>query len=58
MEQRDITLGASDPDARNVAEVLKGTPGAFERAALGLRQTASNETIPLDQLCATAPPSR
>jgi hypothetical protein len=55
MEQRNITLGASDPDARNVVELLDGMPGAFERAALGLRQTISNETVPLDQLCTTGP---
>jgi hypothetical protein len=43
-------IDASDPDARNVVELLDGTPGAFERAEVGLRQATSGETISLDQL--------
>lgn len=39
-----------DPDARNVAELLDGIPGAYERAELGLRQARSGETVPLDAL--------
>jgi hypothetical protein len=40
----------ADPDARNVVELLDGIPGAYERAQLGLRQAASRETVPLDEL--------
>jgi len=39
-----------DPDARNVAELLDGLPGAHERAQLGLRQARAGETIALDEL--------
>lgn len=43
-------LDEADPDARNVAELLDGIPGAHERAQLGLRQANSRQTVPLDEL--------
>lgn len=43
-------LDEVDPDARNVAELLDGIPGARERARLGLEQARSGLTIRLDQL--------
>jgi predicted nucleic acid-binding protein len=41
---------AADPDARNVAELLDGIPGAHRRAQLGLAQASAGETIPLNEL--------
>jgi hypothetical protein len=43
-------LDDADPDARNVAELLDGIPGAYERAQLGLRQAKAGETISLNEL--------
>jgi predicted transcriptional regulator len=43
-------LDEADPDARNVAELLDGVPGAFARAELGRRQAEAGETISLDEL--------
>lgn len=43
-------LDDADPDARNVAELLDGIPGAFERAQIGAQQAKSGETIPLAEL--------
>jgi hypothetical protein len=43
-------LDEVDPDARHIAEVLDGVPGAFERAQLGLEQTRAGQGIPLDEL--------
>ncbi len=40
----------ADPDARNVAAVLDGIPGAYERAHLGLERARAGETISLDEL--------
>lgn len=40
----------ADPDARNVAALLDGIPGAYERAQLGLSQARAGEAIDLDQL--------
>ncbi len=37
-------------DPRNVAELLDGIPGAFERAQRGLRQARAGRTIDLDEL--------
>lgn len=45
-EQSDLGL----PDGREVAEVLKGIPGAAERLALAKEQIARGEGIPLDDL--------
>jgi hypothetical protein len=39
-----------DPDARNVADLLDGIPGAFERANLGSERARLGETIALDEL--------
>jgi hypothetical protein len=43
-------LDDADPDARNVAELLDGIPGAYERAQYGLGQANARETIPLNEL--------
>ena len=43
-------LDEADPDARNVAELLDGIPGAYERAQLGIQQAKTGETVPLDEL--------
>jgi len=43
-------LDEADPDARNIAELLDGIPGAYERAQLGLQQANTGETVPLDEL--------
>jgi hypothetical protein len=43
-------LDEADPDARNVAELLDGIPGAHERAQLGLEQARAGQTVSLDQL--------
>jgi hypothetical protein len=40
----------ADPDARNIAAVLDGIPGAHERAHLGLERAHEGKTIPLDNL--------
>jgi hypothetical protein len=40
----------ADPDARDVAALLDGIPGAHERAQLGLERARAGETIPLDDL--------
>lgn len=43
-------LDDADPDARNVAELLDGIPGAYERAQLGLDQAQTRQTVLLDEL--------
>jgi len=43
-------LDDADPDARNVAELLDGIPGAHKRAQLGLRQAKAGETISVNEL--------
>jgi hypothetical protein len=40
----------ADPDARNVAALLDGIPGAYERAQLGLERGRAGESISLDEL--------
>jgi hypothetical protein len=40
----------ADVDARHVAELLDGIPGAFERAQVGLEQARSGQTVALDEL--------
>jgi len=40
----------ADPDARNVAALLDGIPGAYERAQLGLQRARAGESISLDEL--------
>jgi hypothetical protein len=39
-----------DPDARHVADVLDGIPGAHERARLGLERARHGDAISLDDL--------
>jgi hypothetical protein len=43
-------LDDADPDPRNIAALLDGIPGAYERAQLGMRQAAEGRAIPLDEL--------
>jgi hypothetical protein len=43
-------LDETDPDARNVVELLDRMPGAFERAQLGLGQAHAGGTVSLDEL--------
>lgn len=43
-------LDEADPDPRNVTELLDGTPGAFERAQLGLEQAEAGLGTPLEEL--------
>ncbi len=45
-----MAIEEADPDARNVAAVLDGIPGAHERARLGLERARAGETISLDEL--------
>ena len=45
-----VAIDDADPDARNVAELLDGIPGALARAELGRTQAAAGETISLDEL--------
>ncbi len=40
----------ADPDARDVATLLDGIPGAYERAQLALDQGRRGETVPLEDL--------
>jgi hypothetical protein len=40
----------ADPEARNIATLLDGISGAYERAQAGLEQARSGQTIDLDQL--------
>jgi hypothetical protein len=44
-----MALDDADPDPSNVATLLDGIPGAFERAQLGLEQARSGRTIPFDE---------
>jgi hypothetical protein len=39
-----------DPDPTNVAVLLDGIDGAWERAQLGVEQAAADDTIALDEL--------
>lgn len=45
-----IALEEADPDARNVASLLDGIPGAYERASLGLERARDGDSIALDEL--------
>lgn len=40
----------ADPDPHNVADVLDGIDGAWERAELGRRHAAAGDTVALDEL--------
>jgi hypothetical protein len=44
-----MAIEDADPEARNVATLLDGIPGAYERARLGLERGQSGETIDLDE---------
>jgi predicted transcriptional regulator len=44
-----MAIEDADPEARNVATLLDGIPGAFERAQLGLKRGQAGETIDLDE---------
>ena len=43
-------IDEADPDARNVAALLDGIPGAYERAQLGIERARAGESISLDEL--------
>ncbi len=43
-------LDEADPDARDVAALLDGLPGAFERAQAGLEDANYGRTVALDDL--------
>lgn len=43
-------LDETGGDARNVAALLDGIPGALERAQLGLRQARAGRTIDLHEM--------
>ena len=43
-------IEATDPDTGNVVALLDGIDGAYERAQRGIRQAATGQTIPLDEL--------
>jgi hypothetical protein len=45
-----MALDDADPDARNVATLLDGIPGAYERAQLGLGRARAGDSIALDEL--------
>jgi hypothetical protein len=45
-----IALDETDPDARNVASLLDGIPGAFERANESLERARKGQTIALNEL--------
>jgi hypothetical protein len=45
-----MALEEADPDARSVAALLDGIPGAYERAREGLEQARAGNTIALDEL--------
>ncbi|HMH47101.1 MAG TPA: hypothetical protein VK538_05240 [Solirubrobacteraceae bacterium] len=45
-----MAIEEADPDARNVATLLDGIPGALERARLGLERGLAGETVGLDEL--------
>jgi predicted transcriptional regulator len=45
-----MAIEEADPEARNVAALLDGTPEAYDRAQMGLAQARAGKTIDLDQL--------
>lgn len=47
-------IDEADPDAPNIAALLDATPGAYERARLGLEQARAGRTIPLDEWLASS----
>jgi hypothetical protein len=42
-------IDEADPDARNIAAILDGIPGAYERAMQNLDSARTGETIPLGE---------
>ncbi len=47
---RRYPIDPLDPDPDNVVALLDGIDGAYERAQRGLRQAATGQTVPLDEL--------
>ena len=45
-----MAIEEADPDARSIAALLDGIPGAYEDVQLGLEQARQGRTIPLDEL--------
>jgi hypothetical protein len=45
-----VAIEEADPDARNIAALLDGIPGAYERAELGLSRARAGETVSLHEL--------
>jgi hypothetical protein len=45
-----VAIEEADPDARDIATLLDGIPGAYERAELGLGRARAGETVSLDEL--------
>jgi hypothetical protein len=45
-----IAIEDADPEARNIATLLDGVPGAYERAQLGLERGLAGESVSLDEL--------
>lgn len=45
-----MAIEEADPDARSVAALLDGIPGAYDRARLGLERGLAGETVGLDEL--------
>ncbi len=45
-----LALDEAGADPRNVATLLDGIPGAFERAQLGVKQARADRTIDLAEL--------
>lgn len=43
-------LDEVDPDPGNIVSLLDTIPGAWERAQLGLRQSHTGDTVPLNEL--------
>jgi hypothetical protein len=42
-------IDEADPDARNIAAILDGIPGAYERAMQNLDSARTGETVPLGE---------
>jgi hypothetical protein len=40
----------ADPDTRNIATLLDGIPGAYERAMLGMERAREGDAVSLDDL--------
>jgi hypothetical protein len=42
-------IDEADPDARNIAAILDGIPGAYEHAMQNLDRARTGETVPLGE---------